>query len=110
MARQGFASAILMFPFSTRIWIVGEPPPLIISSIFMLLAEAFAEIGRLLKSLAIFPCAAAAKRWKAASVGKETQAFPCATLTSAENFSSSHQSYESVSVPRFIVRSTLVKQ
>ena len=32
--------------------------------------------GRLLKSLAIFPYATSARRWKAVSVGKNTHAFP----------------------------------
>src|SRR6516162_5786090 len=73
-------------------------------------AEEFAHSGTLLKSLGIFPCAAWAKRWKAAPVGKKIQAFPCASWISAENFSSSHQSYESVSVPRLMARSRLVKQ
>src|SRR6266481_9629520 len=73
-------------------------------------AEEFADTGALSKSLAIFPCGAWARRWKPAAVGKKAHAFPCPTFTCAENCSFSHQSYESVSVPRFIVRYRLVKQ
>src|SRR6516162_6849812 len=62
IARHGFASAILMSPLSTRISIFAEPRLFTISSIFISLPEEFAVNGTLLKSLAIFPCAARARR------------------------------------------------
>src|SRR5215831_1179586 len=62
IARHGFASAILMSPLSTRISIVAEPRLFTISSIFISLPEEFAVNGTLLKSLAIFPWAARARR------------------------------------------------
>src|SRR5258708_593108 len=73
-------------------------------------AEELWNDATLLKSLAILPCAAWARRWKASSVGKKTHAFPCATLTFAENISCSHQSCHIVSVPPSIVRSPSVTQ
>src|SRR5882724_12860637 len=106
----GLASTMLMLPSATRILIVASPPPFTGMSTFMPMADTGSAAARLLKSLNIFPCAALARRWKAASLGRYTHAFPCAIFASAENLLSSHQSYDTMRLPRLTARSTLAKQ
>src|SRR5213083_2643954 len=94
----GLACTISMLPSATRIFIVASPPPLTRVSIFMRAADAGSAIVILLKSLAIFPCVALARRWKAASPGIYAHTFPCAISACAENLPPSHQSYDTMTL------------
>src|SRR5512132_4349711 len=85
----GFASMILMSPSA---------------------AHDVRSTARLSKSLPILPCAVSATRWKADSLGRNAQAFPCAIFAWTENVPCSHQSYERVRFPRCRASSILVKQ
>src|SRR4029450_7917006 len=106
----GFASTIWMSPSAAHILIAACPPPLASLSIFAAAADAVRSTARLSKSLPILPCAVSATRWKADSLGRNAQAFPCAIFAWTENVPCSHQSYERVRFPRCRGRSILVKQ